>query len=96
VTYRCHACEVNWWSYQCKKGCCPECGGGTVRDTQNSGSMDADARYKAAQERDRAATARKRAFEEFDRFAAEWDRAAMVAQADELAELPVVKPRRAA
>lgn len=95
MTYRCEPCDVNWWPYQAKDGKCPACWGGTKR-VQEPGSMDADARYKAAQERDRDAEARERAHREFERFAAEWDRAAMVAQAEELADLPVARPGRAA
>jgi hypothetical protein len=31
MTYYCSECLVNWWPYQTAAGCCPTCGGGTVR-----------------------------------------------------------------
>jgi len=31
MTYFCTECIINWWPYQAKAGCCPTCGGGTVR-----------------------------------------------------------------
>ncbi len=47
MTYYCSSCVVNWYPYQCADGCCPECGGGTVRK-QEPADPDTDARFKVA------------------------------------------------
>jgi hypothetical protein len=47
MTYFCAECVVNWWPYQATGGCCPSCGGGTVR-RQEPASDDADDRHRAA------------------------------------------------
>jgi hypothetical protein len=95
VTNRCRACDMNWWPYQTDKGCCPLCGGGTTR-TQEPGSIDADAKHKAEIARRREAERKRKVTERFEKYAAKWDAEAMAAQAEELAGLPVVEPRRAA
>lgn len=41
MTYYCSECVVNWWPYQAKGGCCPTCGGGTVRRNEPA-SEEAD------------------------------------------------------
>jgi hypothetical protein len=41
VTYYCPECVVNWWPYQARGGCCPNCGGGTVF-RQEPASEEAD------------------------------------------------------
>jgi len=43
----CSECVVNWWPYQAQGGCCPWCGGGTVR-RQERASDDADVLYQLA------------------------------------------------
>ena len=43
----CSECVVNWWPYQAQGGCCPWCGGGTVR-RQEPASDDADVLYQLA------------------------------------------------
>ncbi len=47
MSYYCSECVVNWWPYQAKGGCCPRCGGGTVR-RQEPASDDADAQFALA------------------------------------------------
>jgi hypothetical protein len=47
VTYYCSECVVNWWPYQAKGGCCPTCGGGTVRRNEPA-SEEADKLHRRA------------------------------------------------
>ncbi len=47
MTYFCPDCCVNWFPFQCDKGCCPECGGGTKR-TSEPVSPDASSRFAHA------------------------------------------------
>jgi hypothetical protein len=47
VSYRCSACEVNWWPHQADHGHCPMCGGDCIR-TGEPGSDDADLLYRIA------------------------------------------------
>lgn len=49
MSYYCSECVVNWWPYQAKGGCCPRCGGGTVR-RQEPASDDADAQFALARQ----------------------------------------------
>jgi hypothetical protein len=49
MSYYCSECVVNWWPYQAKDGCCPRCGGGTVR-RQEPASDDADPLFAKARE----------------------------------------------
>jgi hypothetical protein len=49
MSYYCSECVVNWWPYQAKDGCCPCCGGGTVR-RQERASDDADAMFAFARQ----------------------------------------------
>jgi hypothetical protein len=49
MSYYCSECVVNWWPYQAKAGCCPRCGGGTLR-RQEPASDDADARFALARQ----------------------------------------------
>lgn len=63
MSYFCSECVVNWWPYQAKGGCCPRCGGGTVRRPEPAGE-DADAQFALArQEAERRE--RHAAFEEY-------------------------------
>jgi len=72
MSYYCSECVVNWWPYQAKNGCCPQCGGGTVR-RQEPASDDADAQFALArQEAERRE--RRAAFEAY--YAAREDHAA--------------------
>lgn len=50
MTYYCSECVVNWAPYQTTQGCCPECGGGTVRRHEPL-SEDAVNRYHKARRR---------------------------------------------
>ena len=53
MTYHCSECVVNWWPYQAKGGCCPTCGGGTVRRNEPA-SEEADRMHRRARtERER-------------------------------------------
>jgi len=47
MTYHCSECLVNWWPYQATAGCCPFCGGGTVR-SHESASEEADRMHRRA------------------------------------------------
>ena len=49
MTYYCSECVVNWWPFQAKDGCCPRCGGGTVR-RQEPASADADELFALARQ----------------------------------------------
>lgn len=98
MTYRCRDCDVNWWAYQARDGRCPECGAGTLR-VNAPGSLDADARFKAAAARRAAAAEREERVAAFERYAVEWDKRAMQQQLQEIAglpELPAVGRREAA
>jgi len=63
MSYYCSECVVNWWPYQAKGGCCPRCGGGTVR-RQEPASDDADAQFALA----RAAAARRERYAAFEAY----------------------------
>jgi len=88
MTYYCAACCMNWWPYQTSDGACPECGGGTRR-TQEPGSLDADARYKAVSVARAAASGRDRAVAAFEAFYA-----ARESRLNGLDTLPVAEPVR--
>ncbi len=47
MTYYCSECVVNWWPYQTTNGCCPTCGGGTVRRNEPA-SDEADQLHRGA------------------------------------------------
>jgi hypothetical protein len=68
MTYYCPECVVNWWPYQAKDGCCPECGKGTTRKPMEAGSIDADARYKVARKAGRERDASVKAHEDFEAY----------------------------
>ena len=63
MSYYCSECVVNWWPYQAKGGCCPRCGGGTMR-RQEPASDDADAQFAHAR-REAERRERHAAFERF-------------------------------
>jgi hypothetical protein len=46
MSYYCSECVVNWWPYQTDDGCCPTCGGGTIR-RQEPASDDAETLFRA-------------------------------------------------
>ncbi|MFP5364080.1 MAG: hypothetical protein ACLGI5_15285 [Thermoleophilia bacterium] len=56
MSHYCSECVVNWWPFQAKGGCCPSCGGGTVR-RQEPASDEADELFAVAR---RAAERRER------------------------------------
>ena len=62
MSYYCSECVVNWWPFQANDGCCPRCGGGTVR-RQEPASDDAAALALAREEAERRA--RHAAFEAY-------------------------------
>ena len=66
MTYYCSECVMNWHPYQCAGGCCPECGKGTKRTTEEV-SSDADIRHRAAL----AARIKRERYEQFEAFYAE-------------------------
>lgn len=66
MTNYCPECIVNWWPYQTHKGCCPACGGGTVR-RQEPASLDVDDRCRALVAEQR----RQHAREQFEAFYAQ-------------------------
>jgi hypothetical protein len=74
------------------KGACPKCGGGTVRKNE-TGSLDADALYKAAMARKAEAERSEKLHREFERFCERRDREALQATHDEIAALPEVEYR---
>lgn len=88
MTNYCAACDVNWWPYMCKptKGACPECGSGTVRKHE-SGSLDADARYKAAVARKAERERSEKRHAEFERFYERHERQRLEATLEEIKEL---------
>ena len=47
MSYYCSECVVNWPPYQTDQGCCPKCGGGTVR-RQEPASDDALSIFRSA------------------------------------------------
>lgn len=69
MSYYCSVCVVNWWPYQAKGGCCPVCGGGTVR-RQERASDDADRCFAAA----RAEAERRERYAAFEAYYAEHER----------------------
>lgn len=81
TTNHCTACDVNWSPYQTLKGACPVCGSGTVRK-QEPPSLDADARYKRAMDKRRAAEEQQRRRDNFDAFYADRAAAQLVAEAE--------------
>lgn len=96
MTWQCTRCDVNWWPYQCKEGknyACPECGGG-LRPVHVPGSLDADARYKAAQARRLDRERSENVHAEFERFYARRERQALEATLEEIRALPAAEPDR--
>lgn len=102
MTSYCAVCEVYWRPYQAKaatgtpratSGCCPECGGVTVRSSE-AGSLDADARFKAAQARKVERERSEKRHEEFETFYARRERAALESMFAEVEALPVAESRR--
>jgi hypothetical protein len=63
MSFYCSECVVGWWPYQCRDGCCPVCGGGTVRRQERAGD-DADAVYRELVAGER----RRHAREQFEAF----------------------------
>jgi hypothetical protein len=55
MTYYCSECVVNWWPYQAKAGCCPTCGGGTVRRNEPASEEAERMHRRARTERERKA-----------------------------------------
>jgi hypothetical protein len=97
MTHYCRDCDIYWYPYQTKldqrnKGICPECGGGTVRSNE-AGSLDPDARYKAAVARRADEEARAKAHREFERYCERRDRQALEAQLAEIRALEETEPR---
>jgi hypothetical protein len=66
MSYYCSECVVNWWPYQTNQGCCPTCGGGTVRKREPA-SDDADPLYRSA----RAEVDKRDAYARFELYYAE-------------------------
>lgn len=66
MTYYCSECVVNWWPYQARDGCCPSCGGGTIR-RQEPASDDADMLFARA----RAEAERRERYDAFEAYYAE-------------------------
>lgn len=100
TTNYCPECLVNWAGYMTDEGCCPQCGGGTLRRQEPMSDEAVDLHHAALRARfvsEKAAHAHA----EFEAFYAEREarRLAEDVYAD-LASLPVVQPayspRRAA
>jgi len=66
MSYYCSECVVNWSPYQCDRGNCPTCGGGTVR-RQEPASDDADTLYRIAH----AEAAKRDAYARFELYYAD-------------------------
>jgi hypothetical protein len=66
MSYYCSECVVNWSPYQTDQGCCPKCGGGTVR-RQEPESDDAHSLFRSA----RAEAAKRELHASFEVYYAE-------------------------
>lgn len=97
MTYRCEPCDVNWWPYMTgtgkQKGSCPECGGGTRR-VYDAGSLDAEARFKAASARRAEIEELEKRRAAFEEFCKQRDSEALKRTLTEIDGLPVAEPDR--
>jgi hypothetical protein len=79
VSNYCSQCIVQWSPYMCDKGCCPGCGGGTVRK-QEPADPDIAARWEFVLE----GRKRRAAHEAFDEFYIEREVTALLRAVDEM------------
>lgn len=79
MSYYCKECVVHWQPFMCDKGCCAQCGGGTIR-RQEPADPDIAARWELVLE----GRKRQQAHEAFDRYYADREVRLLLLAVDEL------------